>query len=251
MSPHQSIIQPSPLMPRINTSQAQSSHMWGQERQTRETKKETSASVAPLYYFSDLFKNLQAKGKWLKLGCWIILLCSKFKHFPQGVIPLKVIEKPLLTRELFFGFKCMTKLSRFVPNSHPNFEVVQSNICPDEYLGSIVQQEQVLMTADGLTGLWNTHRRVHLTDTHAQERWKHTGGDWKCLNGLGATSLIIQLYIAKKLGSNCLTWLPASCFILISLIGYLICSPRLGIKWIGVRPFSNLLIVLIYLYSLF
>lgn len=68
------------------------------------------------------------------------------------------------------------------------------------------------------------------TCTRADETMRrNTEGDWKCENALKAISLIIQLYIAKKLGSNCLTRLPASCFILIRLIGYLVCSPRLGI----------------------
>lgn len=39
--------------------------------------------------------------------------------------------------------------------------------------------------------------------------------------------LIIQLYIAKKLSSNCLTRLPATSTVLICLIGYLISSTRL------------------------
>lgn len=41
----------------------------------------------------------------------------------------------------------------FVQHNQQNFETVQSNIWPDEDLGSVVQQEQVLMTTDGLTGL--------------------------------------------------------------------------------------------------
>lgn len=111
------------------------------------------------------------------------------------------------------------------PVKLPN-TLVQSNIWPEESHGATGAG---LNDSRWFAGLWKTHmpalnRHGCTRDDETLVKKKNTGEDWKCLNGLGAICFMIQIYIAKKLGSNCLTLLPAACFILISFIGHLICS---------------------------
>lgn len=87
-------------------------------------------------------------------------------------------------------------------------------------LESFPQQEQNLMTTDVPTRIMK-RAQMRALNVVLKESKRERGE-------LGVLiPLIIQLYIAKKLSSNCLTRLPATCTVLICLIGYLISSTRL------------------------
>lgn len=87
-------------------------------------------------------------------------------------------------------------------------------------LESFLQQEQNLMTTDVSTRIMKRTQMCALNVVLKESR--RQWGELGLLN-----PLIIQLYIAKKLSSNCLTRLPATSTVLICLIGYLISSTRL------------------------
>lgn len=86
-------------------------------------------------------------------------------------------------------------------------------------LESFLQQEQNLMTTDVSTRIMKRTQMWALNVPLKERRSER--GKLRVL-----IPLIIQLYIAKKLGGNCLTQLPATCTVLICLIGYLISSTR-------------------------
>lgn len=87
-------------------------------------------------------------------------------------------------------------------------------------LESFLQQEQNLMTTDVSTRIMKRTQMCALNVALKERRSER--GKLQVL-----IPLIIQLYIVKKLGGNCLTRLPATCTVLICLIGYLISSTRL------------------------
>lgn len=98
--------------------------------------------------------------------------------------------------------------SRFLPNFR------------HKVLEFFLQPEQKLMTTDASTRIMKRTQMRALNVVLKESRRER--GELGVL-----IPLIIQLYIAKKLSSNCLTRLPATCTVLICLIGHLISCTRL------------------------
>lgn len=198
--PHQSIIQHSPLMPRINT--VQSSHIWPQ------TEKENIIyrmnCIMFLSYYSKVTFESNKKTAFQM---------SAFLRSPQIVQLRQKLDS-------FLHAWPSRSRCRDLCNDKPNFDVVK-------VLESFLQHEQNLMTTDVSTGIM---KRTQMCALNAALKER---------SGRASFPLIIQLYIVKKLGGNCLTRLPASCTDLICLIGYLISSTRLGILRTPRRPGSG------------
>lgn len=152
MFPHESIIQPSPLMPRINTPGPIQPHVaWGQ----RENKKDR---------WDRPKRKLSQWCLWTYSKCTIYMLNLQDKH-PLQYIKIKMLDNASIFQMCVTPNRCWYSVTYHVTDTcHVQTCLCKttgktlgkwcwSNIWPDEYFGSMVQREKVLIITDGSTGL--------------------------------------------------------------------------------------------------